>query len=198
MKNISIILLFISLSLPIFAQNVQWAFNVLEVSSQKTNKDFASAQLLGLPNVMPAGASNTNAWEPKLNEDESFVKVGFLNPIKMRQLIIIESFNPGFIEKITAFDSLGKGYEIANYIPKDIHASSRILQLNINPKDFNFKVFSLLLSILYCNVCFKILISDFKLSFSVFCFDSFSCVLQEMEIKRILIIIVKFFIRLSL
>ena len=79
-----ILVVFALIYLPLCAQNVQWAYKVLDYSSQKSNKQSSAKQVLGIPNAYPGGLSNINAWEPKGNGHDQFIKVGFLTPIKPR------------------------------------------------------------------------------------------------------------------
>ncbi len=144
MKSIAS-LLSIFISLAINAQNMQWAYRVLEVSSEnnasRKSKAYSAKQVLGKPNAFPAGIDNINAWQPKGNKNEEFIKVGFLTPIKAKQVVIAESFHPGFISKILAYDAQGNEIEIASYTPKGISATSRIL--NVNSVALNFYVLAL-------------------------------------------------------
>ena len=137
MKRILILLLSL-VALPLWSQNVQWAFNVLDYSSQKGSKDYSVAQVLGRPNAVPPGMENKNAWEPKGNLDEEFIKVGFLVPIKPKQIIIVESFHPGYLTKIFAYDADGKEVQIASFTPKPDNAVSRIFHVNTTAFDFYF------------------------------------------------------------
>ncbi len=136
MKNILFLLCFALLSLPLRAQSVQWAFKVLEYSSQKSAKDYSAKQVLGIPNAVPAGASNTNAWEPKSKTGEEYIKVGFLVPIKPKQIVIAESLHPGYINKIFVYDADGKEMEVTTFIPKTGKVGSRLLHVNTSSLNF--------------------------------------------------------------
>jgi OmpA-OmpF porin, OOP family len=137
MKRI-VTILFLFISLPLWSQNanVQWAFKILEVSSSKSKKEYSATQALGMPNASPAGKQNIKAWEPKGELEEEYLKVGFLEPIKPKQIIIVESFNPGYITKIYIYDADGKEYEVKSYVPEKIKTTSRVLQVNTSSFDF--------------------------------------------------------------
>jgi hypothetical protein len=94
------------------AQEVQWAFRVLEYSSQKESRAFSANQVLGKPNVLPASGENMNAWQPKDNKKEEYIKVGFLNPMKPKQIVVAESFHPGGVFKIVVYDADGKEFNL--------------------------------------------------------------------------------------
>ncbi len=140
MKNTFICLL-ILISIPLWSQEVQWGFRVLEYSSQKGSREFSAVQAIGAPNVMPAGAENIGAWQPKGNNTEEYIKVGFAYPLKPKQIIIAESFHPGYITKIILYDASGNEYEIASYLPKAIAEASRVLLINTSA--VNFVVFAI-------------------------------------------------------
>jgi OOP family OmpA-OmpF porin len=140
MKKI-LLLLFVLLSIPLWSQDVQWSFKILEYSSQKDSRDYSAVQALGIPNVLPQGKENIHAWEPKGNMEEEYIKVGFLNPIKPKQIIIVESFHPGYVSKVLAYDADGKEYEIANFVVQPLTVANRYLQ--INTPSISFHVFAL-------------------------------------------------------
>lgn len=128
-------LLFVNI--PLWAQQeVQWAFNVLDFSSQKESKAFAAKQALGKHNVLPGHGENINAWETKGSKAEEYIKVGFLSPIIPKKVYIAESFNPGYISKVFVYDASGKEFEIASYDPKPTPEPSRLLHINTSSLDF--------------------------------------------------------------
>jgi outer membrane protein OmpA-like peptidoglycan-associated protein len=136
MKKLSLLLIvFLALAFPIYSQSVQWGYRILEYSSQKSSKEFAAVQALGKPNVLPASGENIKAWQPKPNEKENYIKIGFLTPIKPKQIVIAESSSPGHITKIYVYDAAGKEYEIAN--PKKATTSlSRFLHISTSQLSF--------------------------------------------------------------
>jgi OOP family OmpA-OmpF porin len=139
MKKIILLFLFAFLSVPLWAQNVQWSFKILEYSSQ-SQKDskggYSAIQALGMPNVSPQGKENIHAWEPKGTLTEEYIKVGFLNPIKPKQIVIVESFHPGYITKILAYDAEGKEHEISNYTAQPLTVANRFFHVNTPSIDF--------------------------------------------------------------
>lgn len=119
------------------AQEVQWAFNVLNFSSQKDAKAFSAKQAIGKHNVLPGTGENVNAWQPKgKGKEEEFIKVGFFEPIKPKQVLILESYNPGFVSKVFVYDASGKEHEIAVYQPAPITEKGRVLHINTSHIDF--------------------------------------------------------------
>jgi len=139
MKKISLltVLVLILIVSSTYAQNVQWAFKVLEYSSQKSNKDYAAVQVLGKHNVLPSNGENVKSWQPKTIEKESFIKVGFLTPIIPKQIVIAESFNPGYITNVYVYNADGKEFEIPFQQNK---TTSQGRFLHINTASINFYV----------------------------------------------------------
>ncbi|PTB92266.1 hypothetical protein C9994_14330, partial [Marivirga lumbricoides] len=126
---ILIILLLQTLSLSLVAQDVQWANEVLEYSSQLEEKQYSIQQLLGKPNVYPWGEGSPNAWTPAKPSSMEFVKVGFANPKPIRQIAIAESYNPSTLSRIYFYDEKGTEYLIIQREPVIVNQPGRFLRL---------------------------------------------------------------------
>lgn len=120
-----------------YAQNVQWASEVLEVSSQISEMQYSARQALKGPNVLPAGGENPNAWTPDRPNREEFIKVGFAEPMRIRQIAIAESYNPSAVSEVYAYDPQGKEYLIERFTPEALPASSRMLNIFIERTDYD-------------------------------------------------------------
>jgi OmpA-OmpF porin, OOP family len=121
------------------AQVVQWASEVIEFSSELTPVQYSAKQLLGKPNVLPAGGENPNAWTPERANKKEFVKVGYANPIKIRQIAIAESYNASAIFKVFAYDEQGKEYLINTFSPRSIPLKGRMLNVFIEETPYKVK-----------------------------------------------------------
>ena len=102
------------------AQQVQWASEVIEFSSELTPLQYSAKQLLGKPNVLPGGGESPNAWTPDRSNKQEFVKVGFETPIKVRQISIGESYNPSTITGVYLYDNRGNEHLITSFNPKPV------------------------------------------------------------------------------
>lgn len=110
---------FILSSLAMNAQNVQWANQLIDFSSEYKDKDvpenstrYAATQVLGFPNTVKYGES-VLAWAPKKSlAGKEFVTVSFASPQMVQQVIIGESYNAGAIKEIVLYDTKGKGYQV--------------------------------------------------------------------------------------
>ncbi|MEO1051482.1 MAG: OmpA family protein [Bacteroidota bacterium] len=128
--------LFVSVSSK--GQTVQWASKVLEFSTELTPIQYSAQQILGKPNVLPAGGENPNAWTPDRANKKEFIKVGFDNPIQIQQIAIAESYSPSAIYRVLAYDEAGTEYEINTFNPRSIPILSRML--NVFVEETPYKV----------------------------------------------------------
>ncbi len=144
MKKIIFVFL---LALPslVKAQNhhIQWAGTVLEFSSEnlaeKDSSAYSVKQTIGEPDAFPLGARNKNAWEPQGTLQEEYIKVGFQDPIKPEQILIVESYHPGYISNVYVYDADSKEFEVAKYVVEPNKSEYRLLQINTA---LNFPVYS--------------------------------------------------------
>lgn len=111
------------------AQTVQWASSVVEFSTELTPIQYSAKQALGKPNVLPSGGQNPNAWAPDKPGRKEFIKLGFENPINIRQIAIAESHNPSAIFRVLAYDVSGKEYVINTLNPMSVPLKGRMLNL---------------------------------------------------------------------
>ncbi len=137
-KRITAFLLLSMLSLSVYAQDIQWAYRVLEYSSQQGETDFSARQVLGRPNVYPASGESRNAWQPKDKNSEQFIKVGFRTPIIPKQIVIVETNHPGSVQKVFVYDAEGKEFEITNFQNTASTEANRLL--SIKPNDVKFYI----------------------------------------------------------
>lgn len=118
------------------AQVVQWASKVLESSSELTHVQYAALQALGKPNVLPAGGQNPNAWAPDKAGRKEYLKLGFENPMNIRQVAIAESHNPSAIYRVLAYDETGNEYVLNTLNPMAVPLKGRMLNLFIDPTPY--------------------------------------------------------------
>lgn len=111
------------------AQKLQWASKVIEFSSELTPIQYSAQQALGKPNVLPSGGQSPNAWAPDRPKRKEFLKLGFAEPMKIRQVAIAESHNPSAIFKIFAYDEAGKEYLLNTLNPMVVPLKGRMLNV---------------------------------------------------------------------
>lgn len=130
MKRHPLILLVILLSsYQGFSQTVQWASKVIDFSSELTPVQYSASQVLGKPNVLPAGGQNPNAWTPDKPKRQEFLKLGYATPIQIEQIAIAESHNPSAIFKIYAYETNGTEHLIHSFNPGPVPLKGRMLNV---------------------------------------------------------------------
>ncbi len=128
MKNLIIIVIFFAFTSAVYGQQVEWANEVIDYSSQFGKRQYSVNQVTGKPNVLPNLGASPNAWSPKRKGKEEFVKVGFKSPIKIQQIAIAETHNPGAVYKIFAYDPKGKEYLLNTFDPQSISIEGRLFR----------------------------------------------------------------------
>jgi outer membrane protein OmpA-like peptidoglycan-associated protein len=123
LRYILLILTFISYSA--FSQSTKWADKVIEFSSELSPVQYGSIQILGEPNVPLTGGDNPNAWSPRRTDNLQFIKVGFDEPMRIQQIFIHESFNPGSVFQVYSYDENDNEYLMATGNPRPIPLGAR-------------------------------------------------------------------------
>jgi outer membrane protein OmpA-like peptidoglycan-associated protein len=93
---------------------VQWAYKVVGKSTEFGEKQYSAEQVLGIPNVLPAFKESPCSWSPSTVESrtDEFVHVEYKNPMRIKQVAIAESFNPGAVSRVYLYDTQGKEHQV--------------------------------------------------------------------------------------
>lgn len=126
------------------SQNVQWASKVLEFSSELTPVQYSAQQIIGKPNVLPAGGQNPSAWTPEKPKRQEFIKVGFATPMQIRQVAVAESFNPGALFKVFAYDEAGTEHLVHSLNPGPSPQKGRMLNVMMDPTPYKVAAIKLI------------------------------------------------------
>lgn len=118
------------------AQVVQWASKVIDFSSELTPVQYAAKQILGKPNVLPAGGQNPNAWTPDKPKRKEFIKVGYDNPIQIQQIAIAESYNPSGLVKVYLYDERDQEHDVHTFNPMAIPLQGRMLNVFVEKTSY--------------------------------------------------------------
>ncbi len=118
------------------AQEVQWASSVLDFSTQLSEYQYSATQVLGKPDVLPDYGDNPNAWLPSRPNRMSFVKVGFEQPMHVRQIAIGESFNPGALYQVFLYDENDREYLLNTFIPRELNVEGRLLNIFLSETEY--------------------------------------------------------------
>ncbi|ELR72788.1 outer membrane protein [Fulvivirga imtechensis AK7] len=125
------------------AQTVQWASEVIDFSSELTPVQYSASQILGKPNVLPAGGENPNAWTPERANKKEFIKVGFETPLQIRQIAIAESYNPSAIFRVFVYDENDTEYLVNTFSPRAVPLKGRMLNVFIEETPYKVKAVKL-------------------------------------------------------
>jgi outer membrane protein OmpA-like peptidoglycan-associated protein len=121
----------LSLILPCVShgQQLQWASKVIEFSSELTEVQYSASQILGKPNVLPAGGQSPNAWTPDKPKRKEWIKVGYERPIEIQQVAIAESYNPGALYRLLLYDEAGNEHAVRTFNPNAVPLQGRMLNV---------------------------------------------------------------------
>jgi outer membrane protein OmpA-like peptidoglycan-associated protein len=111
------------------AQVVQWASKVIQFSSEISPTQYSAQQALGKPNVLPVGGESPNAWVPAKSNRKEFLKLGFDNPIRVKQIAIAESYNPSALSRILAYDATNIEHVVYTFNPRAVPLKGRMLNI---------------------------------------------------------------------
>lgn len=118
------------------SQVVQWGAKVIDFSSELTPVQYAAKQILGKPNVLPAGGQNPNAWTPDKPKRKEFIKVGYENPLQIQQIAIAESHNPSGLFNVYLYDEQDNEYLAHTFNPMPIPLKGRMLNVFVEKTSY--------------------------------------------------------------
>jgi len=121
----------ILLGIHVQAQTIQWASEVIDVSSELGTSQYSSKQALGKPNVLPAGGESPNAWTPNSPNRKEFIKLAYETPMRIRQIAVGESYNPSAITAVYLYDIIGNEYLVSEFEPTPVPVKGRIRNIFI-------------------------------------------------------------------
>jgi len=119
-------------------QEVRWACKVLATTEAYKGKWYSVDNALGIPNVYPGfgGKADGYSWIVGYNEKgyleaDTYLKVGFCDPIIAQQIVIVETFCPGAITEVTLFEASGKSSKVYSAKAVSMGEGARILTIPI-------------------------------------------------------------------
>ncbi|KYG78592.1 hypothetical protein MB14_17835 [Roseivirga ehrenbergii] len=118
---------------------VQWASRVIDYSSEISELQGSAKQVLGKPNVLPAGGDNPSAWSPFNPNTVEFIKVQFDLEMPIEQIAIGETFNPGAIREVFLYDDDNKEYSVFKQNPGPVSESHRMFRIFLDKTPYNVK-----------------------------------------------------------
>ena len=131
------------LSQLLFAQDVQWASEVVKFSTEYSRTQFSAKQALGAPNKLPASGESTVAWAPSTPDNPAgeFIQVRFAQPQYVQQIGIGESNAPGAVKEVVLISTEGKKYTVYtnDTIKPAYNTGSRVFRIFIPRTDYLVK-----------------------------------------------------------
>ena len=118
---------------------VQWASRVIDYSSEISELQGSAKQVLGKPNVLPAGGDNPSAWSPFNPNTVEFVKVQFDLEMPIEQIAIGETFNPGAIREVFLYDDDDNEYSVFKQTPGPVSELHRMFRIFLDKTPYNVK-----------------------------------------------------------
>jgi len=149
------------ISVTAYAQNVQWASEVLSFSSRikiegsswingRWTHEYSPEQVLGKPNKCPANGDSPCAWIGGSDREyfgggAEHIKVGYKKPIQIQQVGIAENYNPGAVEEVILYDTKDQSHVIFHGEAAPIKAKSRVMNVIFLRTDYKVKAVELIL-----------------------------------------------------
>jgi len=106
------ILFAITINFSTLSQQIQWAEAVVSSNGAFAENDWSAKMVLGPPDAMPFGELSPRAFRVKNENGAAQFTVSYPIAQNIRQVIIVESFNPGRISRVTIFDEQNVPYVI--------------------------------------------------------------------------------------
>jgi len=137
MRKVVVLILGFLLPIVAYSQEIQWASKLIEFSSELTPIQYSAEQVLGKPTVLPAAGESPTAWTPDRPDKKEFIKVGFAKPMKIRQVLIAESYNPTAITNVILYDGSGNEYPIGSFTARSIPLRGRLVSIIITETSYD-------------------------------------------------------------
>jgi OOP family OmpA-OmpF porin len=132
-----------------YAQDVQWASEVISFSSQVGTKEYSAQQVLGKPNKCPSAGDSPCAWFGKSDGlyggKEEHIKVGYKKPMQIQQVAIAENYNPGAVEKVILYDMQDAPHVVYHGEAAPVAQQSRVMNVTFLKTDYKVKAVELVL-----------------------------------------------------
>ncbi len=131
------ILFILILNFGAHSQQIQWAESVINSSGAFADKDWSAQMVLGAPDAVPFGELSPRAFRIKNENGSAQFTVGYTIAQNIKQVIIVESFNPGRISRVTLFDEQNVPYVILDGSFKDAK-DFNVISIPVPPTNIKF------------------------------------------------------------
>jgi hypothetical protein len=118
------------------AQGVQWASEVSFQFNQFSESQFSARELIGPPDAQPFGSSSERAF--RLNSESGYgtVTLGFDQPMNVSEIVIVENYLPGRVNKIILYDTDEDAFTVYESQPRSMDENYNLLRISIEKTSF--------------------------------------------------------------
>ncbi len=117
-------------------RRIQWASTLEYQYNQFQDVEYSGKQALGPPDAFPPGHMNKNAFRLSGATEFGSLRLGFLYPQQVQQVIIVENHQPGRITQVQLIDEFGFNYIIYQQEPHEVPDKFRAMVLSIPRTDY--------------------------------------------------------------
>ncbi len=131
-KRLKLLFSLLAVGFCMHGQHVQWAYKVIDKSSEYGEKGYSASQVLGKPNVLPNFKDSPCSWSPfqEQSRTDEYIHVSFRKKMRIRQIAVAESHNPGAISRILLYDVNGGEHLVyKNTAPQPIPERGRMFRI---------------------------------------------------------------------
>ncbi len=154
MQRIFIIILFIPFFIYGQTTGIHWASSVEYQYNQFGTDDFSAMKAVGPPDAFPPGRLSKNAF--RLSSDSGFgtLVLGFADLPYVRQVVIVENYKPGRIDKVKLIDEKGGYHTVFKGAGQALEEDFRTLVLSLPKTSYRIRAVEVSLnSIPYPGYC---------------------------------------------
>lgn len=112
----------------------QYGHKILSFSSEYYG--YEAKNLIGGPKVYPNHSFDNKTWSPSSYGKEEYIEIKLKTPVKIQEIEIYETFNPGFITKISCKDPSSQWDILYSGKKTPIGQTSRIFKPNLSIKNY--------------------------------------------------------------
>lgn len=122
-----------------FAQEIQWASEVVFQFNNFSDNEYSANQALGKPDATPYGQMSSSAFRLNAESGYGTMTLSYSEPQYVSQVIIVENYLPGQVSKTILYDVDEKAYEIYNATSKKMSQGFNVLTINIEKTPYLVK-----------------------------------------------------------
>ena len=113
------------------AQEIQWASEVAFQFNHFSDQEYSAHEALGKPDAMPYGTLSPRAF--RLNSESGYgtMTLGYATPQQVSQVLIVENYLPGRVNKVILYDIDENAFEVYNSQGSNFPGKMNVLAINV-------------------------------------------------------------------